>query len=324
MNDVQLPDAVKAAGEHAEKMAAQAAGKTPHDVEATPEKPAAAPEPDNKTTEPEPDSWEHKYNVAQGRLIKQGKELSELNRVNPVLVQQITDLRGELMQRKQKPPKPKVNLADIDGIQAFLNATLSEEELETFEDEIEAPMVPILVKLIKGVAGTQVDAVSNKMESIERTQANTLDQQFNDGLTGLVPDWEALNADNDCIAWLKGNVAAGTDQTYLQLLNYHNQRYNFRKVAEIFNLYKDSANAKATEPTPPDPLAGDVEPGGRISASAGNPTSSENDERIWKSSEIKQFYRDRALGRIKDDEAKTLEAQIDRANLEGRIEIDLI
>jgi hypothetical protein len=135
-------------------------------------------------------------------------------------------------------------------------------------------------------------------------------------LAQAVPDYEALNVDNDFLEWLKqvDPLSGISKQVYL---NAAFEQMDAQRTANLFNAFKEAAG-KTQQTARPDPkaeLQRQVAPG---TSKADVPSSSTN-TKIWAMREIEQFFTDVSKGKYTRDEAAKIEAEIDAAVAAGRL-----
>lgn len=165
--------------------------------------------------------------------------------------------------------------------------------------------------------------ISGKVEMAHEVASQTVQHTFEDKLTKLVPDWEALNTNKQFLDYLrKADIFSGTER--YALLQQALGDGNAERVASFFTAFKSESGlgdpapvgAKTPPPTPSvDPRA-HIAPGSSAPAPAS--TNSQHGK-VWTSDEIAKVYDDKMKGRTPPAEFARLEAMIFKAVEEGRV-----
>ncbi|SEJ46672.1 hypothetical protein SAMN05216201_10985 [Pseudomonas linyingensis] len=237
--------------------------------------------------------WRHRFDVIQG---KYNVEVPALRKEIDTLKQQIAAApsaqQGSAVQRAQEA------MAD-----------LTPEEIDEFG--------PDLVNLIKRVAGSAAAAQASKadqgdLQTIKSELSQLREEKQQDAearfwatLEEQVPNFRAINANPDFLAWLT-EIDPMSGAARQQLLASAQHSLDPYRVATIFRSFAGAAPKKTTIP---DEL---VQPRQSRAAPA-EPSAA----KVWTRGEISQFYRDKAS--MPADKAAALEADIFSAQAQGRI-----
>jgi hypothetical protein len=256
------------------------------------------------------EGWEHKYKVLQGkynaevpRLQKDLKNITKekeqlLNRLS-VLEQVVSNMNSNVQPNApQKTSESEVEEED--------------EELKTLQEaypEVYNSVVKLLDKKVKQEIAPKLDTISK--------------DTFAAKLSSYVPNWEVLNTDPDFVSWLQEvDPLSGYTRHQLLLTAYQNQ--DVTKVANFFKVYENTVQKNQLEETPTvenTPIVSEasrnVAPTHREKATSGNIS-----KKIFKQSEIEDFYKKASLGKIKGEAKTKQEAAIVQAVMEGRILYD--
>jgi hypothetical protein len=203
--------------------------------------------------------------------------------------------------------KRKVESGDVTGI--------SDEERRLLGDDAVRATVKIAREVAAGEFDQRVRPLTERFDQFEKmTEA-----QYWATLDDLVPDWETINNKVEFKAWL-GEVDMASGRTRLDLIRMASGAWHGYRVAEIFRAYKEGREIGARQ----DPTRAALETRTEPPPGGGNPPPADVEAgRIWKRSDIKQFYRDKRegkwKGKEKEIEARTLEMDINAAYREGRI-----
>jgi len=250
-------------------------------------------------TEPA-DDWEYKYKLLENKynneVSRLQKTLQRVEKENRSLLERLrmleTIVANQPVQESKQQEEEKITEPEDDDI-----IKLKEE-------------FPEVYKAVRKLVSSNLENVTKKVSSrIDEVAETTKTQQFYTALSALVPDWEQLNTDPEFLTWLD-ETEGDTGFTRMQLLRYAFQQGDVNSVANFFNRFKKLR----TNPTPP-PATENVSPPHRKTSA---PTK-EPSKKVFKESEIRQFYRDVALGKIPPDKKEKIEREITQAAMEDRI-----
>lgn len=192
-----------------------------------------------------------------------------------------------------------------------------EEALAQLQNEYGSELTDALDRLIQA----RLRSVEEKVSNVETVTAKTAYEKFLDAMDTKVPTWRTVNTDPGFLAFIETPEPFG-GVPYKALLAHAAQSCDSERVARIFNLYINQ-NPAATTPKsqrelPPNPEQL-VAPSRRGTGEP--PTTQDQSKKIWTLAEVNAFYKALELGRYrgKEQEAERIEAEILRANKEGRI-----
>jgi hypothetical protein len=228
--------------------------------------------------------WKSRYGTLQG---KYNKEVQEQRETNQKLQQQIQQLQDQVSAAKTTPFSELRNRGYDDDIVGALESLQSENR--KLHEQVN--------KLIES---------KERVDRIENTVVQDAAQRFLQELTVLYPEWKTVNVDPKFHAFLEQEDDV-TGLTRQQLLQAAEQARSAKRVATIFNAFKETKERNR--------------PKDNISPSAYSGRTSSDGKRIFTVSEIKRFWDDVVRNRYagRDDEVKRIEAEINQANIEGRI-----
>ena len=318
---MSLPKQVQAQVEEAERLEALLQQQTeapadPPKTEEVLEQPAPpvdpaspSPPPPSETTSEE--TWQRRYKTLQGKF---NAEVPRLSSQVQDLTRQLADAQSKIdaLAKKSEPKAPAKSLVTDKDIEAFggdLVDLVKRQAQETAEQLAEerlsrlAEENDILRKQLTGVAERQV---SNDREV------------YFAKLGTKVPDYEELNVDEGFIAWLE-EADPLSGQARQEYLNSAFKGFDVERTAQLFNAYKATVAPSAP---PAKTINRDLQRQVTPSTSkVTGPTEPQQDTRIWKQSEIAEFYADITKGKYKGEAAEQarIEAQIDQAVAEGRV-----
>lgn len=191
--------------------------------------------------------------------------------------------------------------------------SLNDEERRLLGDDAVRATAKIAREVAAGEFDQRVRPLTERFDQFERMQ----EAQYFATIDDLVPDWELLNNKPEFIAWLN-QMDPTSARTRMDLIKTASGALQGYRVAEIFRAFKEGREIGARQ----DPVRAALEtrvdppPGGGNQPPIEDPTA-----KIWKRSDITQFYRDKREGKWKgrDKEARELEMDINAAYREGRI-----
>lgn len=251
------------------------------------------------------DDWEHKYKVLKGKYDKEvprlTKELRMLKTEKEQLQQRISLLEqvvSEVMSRGRTVPQAPQQEEEED-----------EELLKVKEDYPE--IYKAVTKLVEKKLTREV------RPEIEQVKASTTQSAFYSRLSALVPQWQSINSDPDFLDWLSRPSEELPTKTRHQVMLMAFQEGDADAVASFFKRYIQhvKSNSEGEEVSMKSQAEKSVAPPYRKTAQSGKETT----KRIFKESEIKDFYTNLALGKIPPDKRDVLEQQILSAIMENRV-----
>lgn len=239
------------------------------------------------------DPWEQRYKVIEG---KYRAEVPRLNADNRELRQQLEALQNEIEQLKSRGTTEPSSL-------------ISAEDREKYGDD--------LLDVIKRAAQEQVSAkegeiaeLKRQLESVTSTTAKTAEVSFFDQLGSLVPDWVAINAEDQFLKWLD-EYDEFTGRTRQDLLSDAEKARDANRVAKFFNSWK------ATQQTQTTNTQRNLE--AQLTPDSNRVTAPPAGKRFFTRAEIGAFYAAARRGEVTAKEMVAMEAEIHAATLEGRI-----
>lgn len=256
---------------------------------------------EERVEEPKEENWEHKYRVLQGKYDKEvprlNKELKRLRKENADLLRRIELLELMIAQQASAstPQSSGSGGRDEDA----------DPEIEKLRQEF-----PEVYAAVEKLLNKKLSTAVNKIEEV-KTQVEK--GNFFSRLDAEVPDWRELNSDPDFLDWLKEiDENTGFKRHDLLLLAY--QKGDVPTVAKFFKAFKEKEAMSKSSPAPA------VKGTAPVSRQSSAPTrASEVNKKMWKESEIREFYKMAAVGRISPSEYEKVDAEIRRAALENRI-----
>lgn len=255
--------------------------------------------------------------VSGGELDALRAEVTRLNGELTAANARYSTLQGMINARNQ-------DIAELRGIIATLStqqpaakepeAQVTTKDVEEYGEE----MIELIRRVARGEVSPFLQSVDAKVDKVARVATATAEQRFESDLASLVPDWESINDDPAFVSWLgKYNVKA---------LNEAYSNMDAEGTAKFFLDYK-----KLTAPPPEpvviqQPVVAAPSPAAKLETLAA-PSKSKvaalpfdaNQGKVWTPAEITKMYRDFAEKKISAAEFNKLEADIFKAQREGRV-----
>jgi len=262
------------------------------------------------------DTFAQKYRTLQGMY---NAEVPRLKSENKELSNRVAHLE-QLLANLSTAPAPT---------QAGEPKVLTEQDIADYGDTIDvmrraareevAAANARVAQLEQAVRQMQATVVP-RVEQVARHQSQATEQQFWAGLTSLVPEWEATNADAGFQSWLLDidPLTGVSRQTYLEEAQ---RSLDAGRVASFFKEWGRVSGQAVAHDKPKVAVASQLEkqvaPGrGRsVGAPAGG------DAKTYTTTDIEKFYADVRKGvfRGRDAERDRIERDIFSAQREGRI-----
>jgi hypothetical protein len=256
----------------------------------------------------------------------------------------LLDAREELTQANARLQSDNRDLAArLDELERRLAARtapaasgLTPEEIAEYQPEF----LDVVGRKAREVVGAELNEAKELAASLQRTvqelaqrnkqledtvrgvateSAEQKQQAFYSQLSALVPNLEAWNNDLEFIEWLQSENPL-TGRPLKADFDSAVQAWAAERVARYFFAWPGAA--KYTNPAQQQQparrtLADQATPETRRGEAP--PPTSRGEGRMWHPSEIKRFYDDKVAGRAKGPEAARIEADIFKAQAEGRV-----
>ncbi len=326
-----LPKALQRQLEEAEaleKALAQPEGTEPPEVQDQ-QTEAAAPEPEGNLAEPTPEAhqpeetkpltakpgkeqdaeyWRSRATSMHGIAQAQAQELHELRN-------QVSTLTTEIKNLQVKPVAPE---------QA--DPLVTDKDVETFGSDLIELQERVAKKAIaearaelKGIIDQQADYIKQleaKVGVVNQQVSATAQDRFYDDLAKQVPDWEQVNGDQRFLNWLgeTDQMSGVSRQAYLDDAA---TRMDLPRVVAIFNAFKQTV----TPVTQPQTQSRKQELERQVAPSKSKASApTETGKRTWTKAEFEKAMDPRYTKHLSKEQAAELEAELDLAVAEGRVQ----
>ena len=240
-----LPAAVQRQVEAAEALlngANQPAVEPPAEPQAQPEpqqEPTAAapvPAPEPSPAPQQPNEWEQKYKVLQGKF----------NSEVPALHHQVKDLSRKLQEQAERT---EALLRQQETKQAEQRPTADPKDVDAFGADL-VEMVQRVAQQMLGNTAAKIDGfmgsvekrlvhIEQRLQGTTETVAQTAQETFYVQLERMVPDWQAINADQRFLVWL-GEDDPLSGRSRQAALDAASGALDVRRTSAIFKAFLDT------------------------------------------------------------------------------------
>lgn len=332
-----VPQAVQTQIDQAEALQSQVyapeAPETPTDpvVVESPAPEAAAPsnvvplpkpaEPVTQAETPKPESaedvayWKQRFSTLQGKY----------NAEVPLLYQQLKDQGAQLAQlterldkREETPPEPvaeQVTSKDVEDFGADLIDLIRRVSAEGIGKAVAQATAQAMADLRK-----EIGAVQTEVGQVTEKVAESAADKFWASVMSLVPDWKAVDANPQWVAWLDTKPKFSL-RTYRELAGDAIVAGNAAAIAELVATWRGpQAAPEIPSPAPSQQDLAQAELQRQVAPSssrASNPAPQQG--RIWSRQEYEAAMDVRNVQRLGQKEANRLEAEANQAQAEGRV-----
>lgn len=264
---------------------------------------------------PKVSDWEQKYNVLQGKynaeVPRMAQAVRELKQANDELAQKVKELQDS----KPQAPVQTETFVNPDEIESY-----GADLLDVAARKAKEQYLP-LIRQLEGKIQTleqQLQQGNKRVENVEQATTRSLRDTFFAHLDAKVPAWEQLNTDPGFLSWLDS-----VDDLYgvsrRQMFNQAYERLDADRVARFFTAFA----GPGTKPAPQQNGLAPVVPKDELVAPSNTrgPTAPPTQQKSFSRAEIQTFYDRLRQGayRGREAEAKRIEAEIFRAQAEGRL-----
>lgn len=298
----------------AEQTAAQAQPAPPDPAE-TP--PAQEPIPTPPEAPPSED-WRQKYLSLQGMFNTTAAQLREAAGREQLMKGQVDQLSAQLQQAAaQQPPKahdPTVTAKDVETFGSDLLDAMKRSAVDVvaqFRAEISGELAPLKA---------QVAHLERQAKGTAEVVGHSSRQGYFRELARLVPDYEAVNADQRFLSWLsQADPMAGVPRQ--AFLSSAFDQMDAERTAKLFNAWKTEIGALQAAPAPNAPSStprpSPAPSTNRVDQAPAQTTAG----KVWTSAEIDAVYRAAGRGEYRGKEADfaKITAEIDLALEQGRV-----
>lgn len=207
------------------------------------------------------EDWEQKYRVLQGKYNAEVPRISEdLRRAH----ERIQTLEQQLQQALAQMPQRTQDAEEGGG-----------DPFESLADEYPDDLVSVLKSQAQ-----QIQQLTAQLQNVQGQTQRTTRQTFESQLAAAVPDWQAINNDQNFIKWLSRPAPYMNGVSLHNLLSDAYQRGDVQSVAKFFTDYQAGRGARKKIS---DDRAKLIEPGSARSNGTNPTRKGPLDDRTWNS-----------------------------------------
>ncbi len=315
-----LPKQVRDAGQRSDDAIAALKAKA---QEPPPKEPVTDPPPGPDVQQPAPgpqhaepkdtgrEDWKAKFLTLQGKYNAElPRALADLRAANArvdELTAEVSRLKAEIEKAKAAPaPAP----ANADG-----GIEIPQEIRELLGDDAAKAMQRLALDTVRTqIAPVQekAEAAARTAEEIEAERAAAERGRFLEALRQQVPNYQEIDAREDWKAWLaESDPFSGQQRQALITAGVH--ALDAQRVANFFKAFM--ASAGIADPAAPKRVPAHLEE----PAPSGRPAAPVTTKKVWTKDEIRAAYKRISLGKVTQEEATALQAELVAAAREGRV-----
>lgn len=268
---------------------------------------AAGVEPKPKPAEEENSvTYKQRWEALKGAFAGKNREVAQLQNT----VQELTGRLKELEERQAPVEPSKEQLSEH-------LKWMATEYGDEYADMLTKLSEDISRSVVKRELAEQTKVYDKKLEEATQGSLEMKRQQFALGLDRNAPGWQKTLDTEEFNNWLDYTVEPMTGRVYRDLFDEANNNWQLERLSNFFNTFTTAAGKP--EPVSAKPSKESlITPG---SSGGTNPMNQPAPGKYWTMNEVNQFYKEVQIGKYRDKpkEAERIEAEIDKANLEGRI-----
>lgn len=290
------PKQVLKQGQEAERLAQEHLNNSPAAAAAEPAKPADPP----AKPAADSDNWEKRF---KGLKKTHDITVSGLRKDLREALDRIKTLEGSAVSTPPKAPASPQDVMDV----------LTDQEKKEYSPEF----LDMVTRLASRVAGSPSadSTLESRVAHLEVETTESKEDKFWGAIDDAIPDWRKTQATDDMQAWLlEHDDLLGMVRS--EAIAQAQSRLDANRVIAIFKQYTAPAATTILDDEEAELLAPDQGGG-----DGGIPPSA--DDKIWKVSEVQDFYTRLALGKFKGKEGRAqadqIEQSIEKARADDRI-----
>jgi hypothetical protein len=285
----------------------------PNDPPPTEPKPTVAPEGDAaRAPAPVSPDLEQQHKTLMGKYNAEVPRLHEQLRQRDAQAAEMQRRLEQLEQARKEPehkPEPTVTNKDEDAF----GADLIDLSRRVAKEEFSKMLGPILAEI-----DHRLSPVKEKVGQVEQQQALNSQDRFVQALTQAVPDWEAINTNQDWLTWLtEFDPFAGV--TRQVALDEAARSMDARRTSAIFQAWKNTQTLAAAPAAQTNTAKRELERQAAPQKSKGSTATVNPADKIWTVAEYQAAFDPRLAQTSSPEEAARMQADADKAWDEGRI-----
>jgi hypothetical protein len=273
-----------------------------------PENPAApAPAPvepvDFATAEPitpEGKYWRQRFKVTDGLFrAARDKHAADLERRDS----EAAELRGDVARLK--------SAQSVESAPQEISQFLTPQQIDELGEDQARAVVSTAIKAAREQAQALVSAelapIKAREEAAQQRESRQRTDAFTDALDAGVPEWRDIDEDPRWLAFL-GGVDRATEMNRQEIIDLAKRSMNAKPIIRLLKSFKQSQGAIDTPEVT-------VAPSGSAASGAGatGQAAIVVEGGVPTKAEIKEHFKLRAIGKIKEDEARKFDARLKAA-----------
>lgn len=257
-------------------------------------------------------TYKQRFAALQGLFNGEKRKVEQLKSEFSALQHQMHKLQQQ---------KPTDNTLTADATSSDIAAHLGSLATE-FGDDFTKALQSVVRGEVSAMFDQRMRPVEERVNQVAQNSEEAQRDSFNRNLEGLAPGWQQTYNDPIFQQWLDNTRDEYANRSFRDYFDEANQSWDAQRIAKFFNKYLEATgkqtSIKDDAPKQDDPRKRLVTPG---KSNAGNPAPPQQQAKVWSIAEVNKYYSDFRQGayRGREAEADQIEAEIDRANAEGRI-----
>ncbi|MGB5047582.1 MAG: hypothetical protein WBO46_01495 [Caldilineaceae bacterium] len=244
--------------------------------------------------------WKQRFDTVQGILN------AEMPKLHLQLKEQSQTLKQ--LQEAKPSPEPQSEPASSKDVEDF-GADLVDMTRRVAADVVRGAIAQEVAKLRQ-----EFGAMQEQVGQVSEQVAMSASDRFWAGVMSLVPDWKAVDADPQWVAFLDTTPEFAED-TYRELATKAIQKGDAAKIAKLVELWRGPQRADpAPQPSAQAELQRQVAPSTSRASSSTPPAG-----KVWTGAEYKAAMDVRNVQRYGQKEADRMEAEANLAQAERRV-----
>lgn len=267
-------------------------------------------QPESVAQKSEEDTYRRRYEVLQGKFDAEVPRLHAQLRDATARLEQAFDEIKTLRETKASEPVATAPDTDAETFGEDLTAVIDRRATNMAKTMVKAEVAPIL---------DYVRKLEAQLGNVNEQVAETAQDRFLTNLRGIVPDYEAVNADQGFLNWL-GDVDPVYGVPRQVALDAAANRLDAAQVANVFNAYKMLTGKQQKNQQQKDTrqeLERQVAPNAPRGSSADAATAT---GKLWTAADYSRAFDPRTIRELGATKAAELMAEADRASAEGRVQ----
>ena len=263
--------------------------------------------------------WQQRYKSLQGQFNETVPRLQREIVAKRDEIAELTTRMSELELKVATAAQPAPNRSDVndqdremygDDVIEMTRRVAAQEAAENAK----ATYLPIISEL-----QAQMAEMQRQFGQVSDSVAETATEKFYSTLTGLVPDWAAINESTLFLQWL-GEIDPMYGEQRQDALDRACASLDVNRTAAVFNVWKRQfAPVQPQTVSAPTPANNELAQHAAPRTSQGAQHVQPKPDKVFTGREIADFYENKRKGKYSTDEAIQIENAINDALSKGRV-----